>query len=480
MDNTSNRRGALFLHAHDRKEVLGENQPSRYSLKTSASKGTGGSDKSRRAQSTQPPETRTKEVSSRSSSRRPSTLPNLPANTTYSYGVQRRVKRHSVAATTHTAPFLASPRESRRYSIKPQSNPNVKPKTPDPEPGLTNQQKEAFKEVFDLFDSNGGGTIDADELDAALRSVDIHIPKDELIDVMQSIDKDGSGEIDFGEFLTMMTNTEKFLEIFAAKHEDGGKREPTSEGRETVLFDALTQFMKTSALKQMDEIVGYYNTKYKKAQAPHVVMHYAAGARLIGLTEKQLTEHLKKIQMSNSGNTTNPYAQPLYNVFFTPRKSNKKKRTTVPARNKAFSRPTGTGKIRLKICIPSLNETEGDGKTHSQGKITGKRRTHLGEMAVTRAADFRPKLAWSTSHVKSMTKKLPTENKELTTEDLPYIREKIQAATREYFRETAEKKRKENIEYWKRIGSQKIPSRTLRGNFNRCFRAYIAAGLRKT
>lgn len=45
----------------------------------------------------------------------------------------------------------------------------------------------------------------------------------------------------------------------------------------------------------------YYNTKYKKAQAPHVVMHYAAGARLIGLTEKQLTEHLKKIQMSNSG-----------------------------------------------------------------------------------------------------------------------------------------------------------------------------------
>lgn len=57
---------------------------------------------------------------------------------------------------------------------------------------------------------------------------------------------------------------------------------------------------------------------------------------------------------------------------------------------------------------------------------------------------------------------------------------KIQAATREYFRETAEKKRKENIEYWKRIGSQKIPSRTLRGNFNRCFRAYIAAGLRKT
>ena len=49
----------------------------------------------------------------------------------------------------------------------------------------------AFREVFDLFDSNGGGSIDADELDEALRSADIQVTKDEINEVLSSMDKDG-------------------------------------------------------------------------------------------------------------------------------------------------------------------------------------------------------------------------------------------------------------------------------------------------
>ena len=45
--------------------------------------------------------------------------------------------------------------------------------------------------MFDLFDSNGGGTIDADELDATLRSVDICLKADEIEEVLTVIDKDG-------------------------------------------------------------------------------------------------------------------------------------------------------------------------------------------------------------------------------------------------------------------------------------------------
>ena len=51
----------------------------------------------------------------------------------------------------------------------------------------------------------------------------------------------------------------------------------------------------------MDEIVGYYSHKYKRSQTPHVVNHYAAGARLIGLTERQLKEHLEHLKASNAG-----------------------------------------------------------------------------------------------------------------------------------------------------------------------------------
>lgn len=53
----------------------------------------------------------------------------------------------------------------------------------------------AFREVFNLFDINGGGTIDADELDAALKTVDIHLSPQEIHDVLHVIDEDGMKSI---------------------------------------------------------------------------------------------------------------------------------------------------------------------------------------------------------------------------------------------------------------------------------------------
>ena len=46
--------------------------------------------------------------------------------------------------------------------------------------------------MFNLFDINGGGTIDADELDAALKAVEIHLTHQEIQDVLQVIDEDGA------------------------------------------------------------------------------------------------------------------------------------------------------------------------------------------------------------------------------------------------------------------------------------------------
>ena len=54
----------------------------------------------------------------------------------------------------------------------------------------------AFREVFNLFDINGGGTIDADELDSALKTVDIHLEQNEISDVLQVIDEDGETMIE--------------------------------------------------------------------------------------------------------------------------------------------------------------------------------------------------------------------------------------------------------------------------------------------
>lgn len=42
-----------------------------------------------------------------------------------------------------------------------------------------------------MFDINGGGTIDPDELDAALKTVDINLTHKEIQDVLHVIDEDG-------------------------------------------------------------------------------------------------------------------------------------------------------------------------------------------------------------------------------------------------------------------------------------------------
>merc|ERR1712137_1053583 len=60
--------------------------------------------------------------------------------------------------------------------------------------GLTEEQKQEIREAFDLFDTDGSGTIDAKEL-----------KKEEIKKMIADIDKDGSGTIDFEEFLQMMT-----------------------------------------------------------------------------------------------------------------------------------------------------------------------------------------------------------------------------------------------------------------------------------
>ena len=71
--------------------------------------------------------------------------------------------------------------------------------------GLTEEQKQEIREAFDLFDTDGSGTIDAKELKVAMRALGFEPKKEEVKKMIADIDKDGDGTIDFNEFLDMMT-----------------------------------------------------------------------------------------------------------------------------------------------------------------------------------------------------------------------------------------------------------------------------------
>ena len=70
---------------------------------------------------------------------------------------------------------------------------------------LTEEQKQEIREAFDLFDTDGSGTIDAKELKIAMRALGFEPKKEEIRKMIADIDADGSGTIDFQEFLEMMT-----------------------------------------------------------------------------------------------------------------------------------------------------------------------------------------------------------------------------------------------------------------------------------
>ncbi|XP_074311632.1 putative calcium-binding protein CML13 [Silene latifolia] len=71
--------------------------------------------------------------------------------------------------------------------------------------GLTQQKRQEIKEAFELFDTDGSGTIDAKELNVAMRALGFEMTEEQITQMIADVDKDGSGAIDFDEFCHMMT-----------------------------------------------------------------------------------------------------------------------------------------------------------------------------------------------------------------------------------------------------------------------------------
>ena len=73
------------------------------------------------------------------------------------------------------------------------------------EKGLSQEQIEEIEEAFKLFDVDSSGSIDYRELKAAMKALGVVVDKAELRKMITDVDADGSGSVEFPEFLTMMT-----------------------------------------------------------------------------------------------------------------------------------------------------------------------------------------------------------------------------------------------------------------------------------
>ncbi|CAH1793156.1 unnamed protein product [Owenia fusiformis] len=122
---------------------------------------------------------------------------------------------------------------------------------------LTHEQIAEFKEAFSLFDKNSDGTITTEELGTVMRSLGQNPTEAELQGMINEVDTDGNGAIDFPEFLTMMARKmkdtdaeEEIKEAFRVFDKDGNGYISAAE-----LRHVMTNLGERLADEEVDEMI---------------------------------------------------------------------------------------------------------------------------------------------------------------------------------------------------------------------------------
>ncbi|KAJ1380649.1 EF-Hand 1, calcium-binding site [Sesbania bispinosa] len=68
-----------------------------------------------------------------------------------------------------------------------------------------------LRDAFDLYDRDKNGLISSAELHLALNRLGMKCSVDECCDMIKSVDSDGDGNVDFGEFKQMMTSKNRTI-----------------------------------------------------------------------------------------------------------------------------------------------------------------------------------------------------------------------------------------------------------------------------
>ena len=98
-----------------------------------------------------------------------------------------------------------------------------------------------FKEAMSLFDRNDDGKIVIEELGTVMRSLGQNPTDAELKDMINEVDADGNGIIDFPEFLTMMARKMRYTD--SEEEIKGAFREFDKDGNGYISKAELTHVM---------------------------------------------------------------------------------------------------------------------------------------------------------------------------------------------------------------------------------------------
>ena len=132
---------------------------------------------------------------------------------------------------------------------------------------LTDQQIIEFREAFQAFDKDGNGSITTRELGTVMRSLGQNLSEAEIKEMIDIVDEDKNGTIDFQEFLHLMARKMKII------------------GKEEELLDAFNILDKDGSGK-----ISKYELRY-------IIMKTNSG-----MTEDEIEDLIKTIGIDEDGN----------------------------------------------------------------------------------------------------------------------------------------------------------------------------------
>ena len=145
---------------------------------------------------------------------------------------------------------------------------------------LSEEQIDEFKEAFILLDKDGDGTINTKELGTCMRSLGKNPTEEELQDMINEVDVDGNGSLDFFEFLMLMTKylstaEEEIKEAFRVFDKDGNGYISAEELKSMLLSSSMEtteeeiEEMIRGADKDGDGSVNYEEFAKTMVSEPH-------------------------------------------------------------------------------------------------------------------------------------------------------------------------------------------------------------------
>jgi len=229
----------------------------------------------------------------------------------------------------HLDPDSKSFRKKEKKGVSHQVNRLLKQNTQELFGSLTPEVRKAFETLFDRIDVTDSGGITAKEIQQLIKK---HTGKmltvNQVKEVLCELDVKGTGDIEFDEFIFMLSQPSNYVRLLDKRDLKGLKGKETQKYLEQkqkqdetdttyVFFEALRNATKQDS---MTALRTFYKNRLKKLN-DHVIHDWSAGQRCIGLSDQEMLKRYETIQgellrqrvnfCKDNSYKQSPYARPL-------------------------------------------------------------------------------------------------------------------------------------------------------------------------